>query len=156
MARIDLLDQLLPGRTGAEDEALAPSVRAVEVAERRYQSELAKPLPSTDRGYYGRQERLTSLQQGIAHARAALRARLEQLAEERLAMLPDDATDIGHGGGGGDLWDDRRYPVVCRSSGQLVSLGGCMTLGPAQDRVRWFQDAAERRGDGQVPVDTVR
>lgn len=146
LAHIDLLDQLLPGRTDAEDKALAPSVRAVEVAERRYRSEVAKPLPPTDRGYYGRHERLTNLQQGIDDARAALRAKLEQLAEERLAMLPQDAMDIGHGGGGGDnLWDDRRYPVVCQSGGQFVSLGGCSTLGPAQDRVRWFQDAAERR-----------
>lgn len=145
-APMKMVDQLLPGRTKVEDRALAPQRRAVEVAERRFQRELGKPMPRTARGIFGRQQRLAALEQAVDDALAALRARLEQLAGERLQLLPNDAIEVGHGGGGGgDVWDDRRYPVVCTSGGRLISLGGCSTLGPAQDRVRWFQRALENR-----------
>lgn len=141
-----MIDERLPGRSDAEDRALRDLVRKVEIAERKRENEVGAQMPQTDRGRVGRTERMGEQQQSVKDTMAALKTRLDQLAEERLALLPADATEIRHGdGGGGDLRDDRRYPVVCTSAGQTVSLGGCSTQGPAEQRVAWFRDAAERR-----------
>ncbi|MBA3393669.1 MAG: hypothetical protein H0T89_13555 [Deltaproteobacteria bacterium] len=140
-----IIDERLPGRSDAEDLALRDLVRKVEISERKRENEVSAQMPQTDRGRVGRTERMAEQQQSVKDAMAALKTKLDQLVEERLALLPADATDIRHGDGGGDLRDDRRYPVVCTSAGQTVSLGGCSTQGPAEQRVAWFRDAAERR-----------
>lgn len=140
-----LIEERLPGRTEAEGRALAVHVRKLESAERKLQREGARARPVTERGMAGRLERILLLREEIDNAEAALKKRCDELAAARLKLLPDDATGIQIGASGGDVWDDRRYPVVCTSKGRLVSLGGCSTLGPAQDRERWFRLAAKRR-----------
>ena len=139
-----MIDERLPGRTEAEDRALSPCRKAVEVAERRRVAELEKPFPSTDRGRFGRGERVDALQAALVAAEDALSMRLDELVAERLKLLPEDAEDISTGSDS-DRYDDRRYPVTCTSGGRLVPLGGCDRLGPAQDRERWFRDQAAAR-----------
>lgn len=138
-----LIEERLPGRTQDEDRALRELVRKVESVEKKRELEVGTQMPQTDRGRVGRSERLVGQQQAVNDAIAALTAKVNELAETRLQLLPADATDIKleHGSGDGD----DRHPVVCTSAGQRVPLGGCATLGPAEDRARWFREAAERR-----------
>ena len=142
---MDLIEQRLPGRTDDEERALRDVVHDVETTQRRRSAELGKPAPETPRGMSGRMERMNAHQLSLDEAMAALAAQLDELAAARLALLPADATEIRLGDVPQGVQDDRRHPVVCTSGGETVSLGGCSRIGAAEDRLRWFREAAERR-----------
>jgi len=65
-----------------------------------------------------------ALKGAIDEVVATLRVWLEQLAAERPTLLPDDATDVRHGGGPESVWDDSRY----RSSARATT-GSCRSAG---------------------------
>ncbi|MDQ3368203.1 MAG: hypothetical protein M3680_22495 [Myxococcota bacterium] len=91
---MDVIEQRLPDRSEEEERALATCKRALESAEKKLNSELRAPLPGSDRGRLGRQERVEALQRAINERRAALVTMLDELAAARLGPVPTAAPDV--------------------------------------------------------------
>ncbi len=157
MKHYDVTEKMLPGRTAAEESAVKPFEDAVDRTERAVDRVVTKPMPGTQGGIARRLahqlEVLPGLNGAVDDALAALAAKLAELGDARRALLPDGATDF-RVVCNGDAYDDTRYTVVCTSRWRTVALGGCTTLGPAQERQRWFErELAARMGEA-VPSAT--
>lgn len=145
----DPICDVLPGRTTAEDDALELSRKAVERANREADKlahkRLSTSLTWAERQVEAKLRAMPAKMSAIAEAERVFRAKAEELAELRRKLLPDEAENVQLTVNG-DAHGDTRYLVTCVSRGRVVSLGGCTTRGPAQDRQRWFErELAARR-----------
>ena len=144
-------DELLPGRTKDEDRALGPTRHAVAKAEREREKALGAGTPAarTLAGAAAQARRmLEALPEAdalVADAKDAHRARLNEMANARRAMLPPDAVEITIAQSG-HYHDDRRYTVgYVTAEGVRGFLGGCSDAGDHRARWHWFEAELKRR-----------
>jgi hypothetical protein len=145
-----ILAQELPGRTQAEDRALAPALKGVAKAKRIRDRALADARHLTPRTAVTRTEKILEAHRKVEAAEGRLRDAAQALAAARRSSLPDGAADLNvHPDP--NCYDDRRYQVACHVGYSLISLGGCVVLGDAWDRKVWFEAELAQRGSAAHP-----
>jgi hypothetical protein len=136
----------LPGCSADEHQRLRPYLRKIDSAENKVENLMRAEQRSTPRGRTTRLEKTIELRSSAEAAWNDLRERLKAMETERLALLPMDAVRVQSLGRAEHDHSEDRYRVVClTSTGELVSLGGCTTLGDAQSREQWFDRALKSR-----------
>ncbi len=139
-------DKHLRGRSAAETKQLQPLIKAIDSATRTADRLVRGPAPRTERGLASRLERRIEAEKAIDAAYERLREKLEALGEARRQRLPNTADRIVSLGRDADDHSTGRYKVVCiTTDGETFDLGGCISLGDAQDREAWFKRELKRR-----------
>jgi hypothetical protein len=143
------IDDVLPGVTEAETRQLAPYFKRYEKAFR----ERAKLFDGVDTDsprqdltgkVRRRLDRLPELTAAVETAQRDLEAQAATLRDKRRELLPADAL-AAETMPADDHSVEERWMVVARTEYHRLALGGCRTLGEAQQRQRWFQAEIERR-----------